>query len=131
MDAQEASQRAAKTSTSQSINSEIDWIDQSIDLLASEYGWTKDDILENTFPDELLKYADIIKKRKNAHYLMLLNVVSAPHADEEARNQLIETLSERDRESEHLDKAGLMALVQKMGALGSKVGVGNIADAVK
>lgn len=130
MDAQEASQ-GQRSSTSQAVKERIHWIHSSIDLLASEYGWTKDDILENTFPDELLVYAELIRKRKNAHYLMLMNVVSAPHADEDTRNQLIDMLQDRDREDEHLDKAGMMALVQKMGALGSNVKVGGMSPAVK
>lgn len=124
MDAQEARNGHPSNTTRQQVADEIDWIDSSIDLLASEYGWTKDDILENTFPDELLKYAKLIRQRKNAHYMMLLNIVSAPHADEDARTQLIDQLQDRDRESEHLDKSGMMALKQKMGALGSKIGVG-------
>lgn len=122
MDAQQARQ-GQESSTTQTVKSEIDWILQSIDLLASEYGWTKDDILENTFPDELLDYAKLIKQRKNSHYMMMLNIVSAPYADEEAKAQLIAQLEDRDRENEHLDKAGMMALKQKMGALGSKIGV--------
>lgn len=131
MDAQEASKGQQSTSTRQVVQERIHWIHSSIDLLASEYGWTKDDILENTFPDELLVYAELIRKRKNSHYLMLMNVVSAPHADEDTRNELIDMLQERDREAESLDKAGMMALVQKMGALGSNVKVGGMSPAVK
>jgi hypothetical protein len=133
MDAQQARQGQTNTTESarRAIESKIHWITQSIDLLASEYGWTKDDILENTFPDELADYGELIRKRKNAHYLMLLNVVSAPHADESARRELIETLSERDRDAETLDKAGMMALIQKMGALGSGVKVGDLSGEVK
>lgn len=79
--------------------------------------------MEKVYPDELMEYKKAITKRRNGNYLMLLNIISAPHAEEEFREQLIDDLMGRDRMEEKLDKVGMMMLMQKMSQPGSKIKV--------
>lgn len=68
-----------------------------------------------------MKFSKAIGKRRKGHYLMLMNIVGSPYADEEGRQNLIDYLSDRDRPSERLDKAGMYMLMQKIAANNTKV----------
>lgn len=45
-----------------------------IDILASEYGWSKHDILHDTYLDEAYRLQELIQIRKNEEYYMLLAI---------------------------------------------------------
>lgn len=47
--------------------------------MASEYGWAKDDILENVYLDELFVFTRLINRRKIQGYKMQLAIAQNPH----------------------------------------------------
>lgn len=51
----------------------------AIDLLASEYGWTDDYILDHVYNFEIPIYKKRISERQRAHYKMLLAIEHNPH----------------------------------------------------
>jgi hypothetical protein len=50
--------------------------------LASEYGWSKTDILERVYPDEVFEFQEAIMERHRANYFMLLAISHNPHVEE-------------------------------------------------
>lgn len=59
--------------------------------MASEYGWGKDEILNNVYPDELFYLTDQIKKRRLGEYRMTLAIVQNPYSKHP--NELVKMLS--------------------------------------
>ncbi|MBU9714415.1 hypothetical protein [Evansella tamaricis] len=59
---------------------------------ASNYGWTRDYILDNTFLDESFILQEMIEKEKNQNYLMMANIQMVPHMKEKSREQFLENL---------------------------------------
>lgn len=62
-----------------------------IDLLASEYHWTRDQILDYPL-DEFFLILDHIKNRKRNEEIRQLNIVSYPHIEEKSRKEYINSL---------------------------------------
>lgn len=58
------------------------WLYRAIDLLASEYGWSQDYILDFIYPEDVINYQKTISKRKYADYLMLLVIAHNPYTEE-------------------------------------------------
>lgn len=48
--------------------------------MASNYGWSKKDILEQIYPDEAVKLAKLIQERQSQNYLALLAIAHNPHS---------------------------------------------------
>lgn len=82
----------------------------SIDLLASEYGWAKNDILKNVYIDELLFLADKIRVRKAEDYIMHLSIITNPHIQKPSDRKLLwdalKVQTKKVDKDEKLDKAG-------------------------
>ncbi|MCG3176825.1 MAG: hypothetical protein MOGMAGMI_01789 [Candidatus Omnitrophica bacterium] len=50
----------------------------AVDLLASQYGWSRDDILYNVYPDDLFYLTEEITRRKVSEYMMQLRIAHNP-----------------------------------------------------
>ena len=87
--------------------------------MASEYGWSKSDILEHTYIDELVHLLDKIKARHVTNYQMQLAIVQNPHTKNP--KELWQTLDQSVRKpiDEKPDKEGLMRLKHRL-ASGSR-----------
>lgn len=75
-------------------------------MLASEYNWAKDDILNKVYFDEVLRLQDHIRKRRLGNYRMLLQIqhTSKP---EDLASMMDKELEPVTLRSEEIDKAGL------------------------
>lgn len=51
----------------------------AVDLLANSYGWSKREILEDIYLDELYYLSKLINKRRLTEYKMQLAIVTNPH----------------------------------------------------
>ena len=65
-----------------------EWLLTVIDVLAAEYHWSKSEILEEVYPEEIEPYMRKISERKTLHELeqvynhkILLEAVTAPHTE--------------------------------------------------
>jgi hypothetical protein len=89
--------------------------------LASEYGWTKDYILDYVYPDEAIELSRRIRNRITQNNLMSLAISSNPWSDNpkalvrELESRIDEEMELGDEEPDH---AALSRLKQKLG--GSK-----------
>lgn len=88
-----------------------------MDLLASEYGWSKRDILEDVYIDELFRLTTQINIRKINQYRIDLAIATNPHIKKP--EELVKILNEQERQltgpaGEELDVVGLEALKQKL-----------------
>lgn len=94
------------------------------DTLASQYGWTLDEIFNHTYLEDVIELVPRINDRKKQDYYILLNIVTNPHRKEKAQMELFRLLSkqdQRDYSDVTLDKSGLSGLKNKMqSARGSK-----------
>lgn len=70
---------------------------RAIDLLASEYGWTKTYILESVYPDELIYFGEQISRRVIDQTLMDLRIASNPHIDPAEAKSFAQDLLDRRR----------------------------------
>ncbi len=59
--------------------SELDWLWWAVDLLASEYGWSKREILEDVYVDELVDLVVWINRRKLQETKMQMSIIQNPH----------------------------------------------------
>lgn len=77
-------------------------------MLASEYGWSKREILEETYIDELFLLSKKINKRKAREYLMELAIVSNPHTKKpkELYSMLRQLESDETQRTEEFDDVG-------------------------
>jgi hypothetical protein len=80
-------------------------------LLASEYGWSREDILEKTALDEVLQLQKIIEKRKIAEYRMLTVIY---HADPEKLIEQFDAQTIDPMKNAALDKGGFEKLKNMM-----------------
>ncbi len=82
--------------------------------MASEYGWSKKDILEHTYLDELVHLLDKIKARQVTEYQMQLAIIQNPHTKNP--QELWRTLEQTTHKpiDEKPDKQGMMNLKRKM-----------------
>lgn len=71
---------------------------RAIDLLASEYGWTKDYILLSVYPDELILLGEQITKRVIDKILMDVKIAANPHTEEAAAKAFVQDLLDKRRE---------------------------------
>lgn len=63
-----------------------------IDLYAHQYGWSKNEILENVYFDEFFIQRDIIEKRNRSNYQMLAYISLLPNMEETARKDFLNML---------------------------------------
>lgn len=68
-----------------------------MDLLASEYGWSKDRILRSTYPEEFFMLQRQVRMRKTDEYLMDVAIVANPHKNPEDAKEFVEGLLEQRR----------------------------------
>lgn len=64
----------------------------AVDLLASEYGWNKDFILERVYPDDLIYLSRKIRIRRVDEYLVQARLIANPHMNKEDSRKFIEEL---------------------------------------
>lgn len=86
-----------------------------IDILASEYGWKMDYIMNDIRIDEILALLDSLEKRKKGEALLSLQIEHNPYSEDP--NALFRALSEDTRgssRSESFDKEGLNKLKQTL-----------------
>jgi hypothetical protein len=80
-------------------------------MLASNYGWAKDDILENVYLDEVLYLRKLIHERKVDDIKLQLNIVQNPHTKNP--RELYDKISSFDRRpiaKPKFDKVGFQNL---------------------
>lgn len=89
-----------------------------MDLLGSEYGWSKEHIYYQVYVDELFYLAKKINLRKVRGYKMQLSIVQNPHVKDPA--QLWQALESEERQYgtikkiAEFDELGFELLKQKM-----------------
>ena len=82
-----------------------------IDVLASNYHWAKNEILDTVYLDEAIDYLDMIKRRKVQEDLMQLAIISNPHTKEPKtlHNYLLGELKK-------LERRGMIEATPEVGA---------------
>lgn len=111
-------------------NPNENWIEEIVDTIASEYGWTKDYILERVYPDESLLYVGAIDKRRKNDYLMRLAIVTNPVLQPNDQKSLWNMLSGKDSRqlsakvvvNDKIDRKGFAKLKQQL-SKHSRIGV--------
>lgn len=82
-------------------------------MLASEYGWSLDDILEHVYLDQLAHLVPIIERRKLDEHRIMLALITNPHTkDPKALWRMLEP--PRDPLSEKLDKTSFNILKSRL-----------------
>jgi hypothetical protein len=107
------------------------WLEAVIDSLSSEYGWTKDYILERIYPEESLVYLDKIDSRRRNDYLMQLAIVTNPALKPDNQKNLWDILSQRDSREistktildDRIDKQGVTSLKHQLTRSKSRIKV--------
>lgn len=66
-------------------------------MLASEYSWSKRDIMQDTYPEELFSLQRQIKARKVDEMLSDLAVAAHPHKNAEDSKEFVDDLLSRRR----------------------------------
>lgn len=89
----------------------------AIDLLASQYGWSKKSILEDTYLDELFYLQKKIQQRQVREHKMQLAIAQNSHVKDP--KTLWKMLDDQDRElgglrDEKLDKEGFARLKEQL-----------------
>jgi hypothetical protein len=74
-----------------------------IDLYAHQYGWSKNEILENVCFDEFFIQRDIIDKRKRSNYQMLAYISLLPNMKDEPRKDFLNMLEGNNQSSSLMD----------------------------
>lgn len=82
--------------------------------MASEYGWSKLDILENVYLDELLYLSKEANKRHIREWKMQLAITQNPYSKKPRELWDIISAQDKDHVDEKLDKSGLNILRQKL-----------------
>lgn len=103
------------------------WLEEIIDLLASEYGWDKDFILNRVYPDEALVYGDKIRRRRAINYRMELLIAHNPNSKTPSVlfNNLNKEIGDlRGSESDKLDKSAFAQFKKKIAKESKNIGVG-------
>ncbi len=101
----------------------VNWLYVAIDALASNYGWSREEILECVYFDELFHLQKQITKRKLANYRMLLRIQQNPQSKDPGK--LWDDLQDPDAANDRFtnpqfDATGFELLKQKMrGSKGS------------
>jgi hypothetical protein len=68
-----------------------------IDLYASEYKWSRNEILDGVYIDEYFIQKEIIDKRQRQHYLKLSSISMLESMEKKDRKTFIEELQGDDR----------------------------------
>lgn len=87
-----------------------------VDMLASEYHWSRADILERTSLDEVLRLQEKIEHRKLSEYKMLTMIY---HSDPEEMLKQFDAALSDPSQNKTLDKSGFENLKNIM-AMGHK-----------
>lgn len=88
-----------------------------VDNFAAEYGWAKDKIYFDLYPDEVIALLFQIKQRRASNYLMLLSIAHNPYLDKKESGRLFELLKsdiQIDNGSSELDKAAFDMLKHRL-----------------
>ena len=86
-----------------------------VDILASQYGWAKDAILESIYLDEFLQLQKQIKNRKILDIKLQLNIAQNPHTkDPKKFFEELDRLEDKPIEKPVLDKTGFSILKSKL-----------------
>jgi hypothetical protein len=104
------------------------WLFWAIDVLASEYGWAKDDILNTVYFDELFYLQKEIKARRIAHYRMLTAIYQSTLTGPKAVWDMLEEMEgEEDSPSQvtspEFDSTGFDMLQLKIKGAGSRIAI--------
>jgi hypothetical protein len=75
-----------------------------IDLYASQYGWSRNEILENVYFDEFFIQRDIIDKRKRSDYQMLAYISLLPNMEEKPRMDFLNMLEGNNQSSSLMNR---------------------------
>lgn len=75
----------------------MEFILQIVDLFASQYGWTRDYILDNVYIDEYFIQRDIIDKRQRQEIMMKSQIILLPHIEDKHRKEFLRNLEGEDR----------------------------------
>jgi hypothetical protein len=67
-----------------------DWVLDAVSKLALEYGWGKNEILDQVYPVEVGPLLDAAYRRRAALNLDALSIACAPYAEKEHRVKLFE-----------------------------------------
>lgn len=84
--------------------------------MANEYGWAKRAILDDVYLDEAYHYLELIRKRNNLKYRILLRIVENPHTDKpsELWDLLRREAGTESTKDDKLDSDGMELLKMKM-----------------
>lgn len=74
-----------------------DWLYGALDLLASEYGWWKDKILYEVYPEDFFLLARQIRMRKLDNLITQFSVATHPHRETEDQQAFMESLLNEHR----------------------------------
>jgi hypothetical protein len=91
-----------------------------VDLLASEYGWTKDYIYFSVYPEDVIILQDKIMARQTDQMIADLRIISNPHLEKDAQKELVnELMARRARlrgtfEEPEIDRAALARLKETL-----------------
>lgn len=84
-------------------------------MLGSEYGWAKDEVLNNTYLDELYYLAERINQRKADDYKMRLAIAQNPFNKEPNRLwELLNSFATPTLRDDKFDEAGFELMKAKM-----------------
>jgi hypothetical protein len=95
---------------------------EAVDLIASEYSWSRKEILESVYPDEYIFMAKKISSRRLAEYRIQLAIATNPHVKDQ--KPLWEQLKDPNQpdKAQEFDSVGFEILKAKMrGTSGSRV----------
>lgn len=91
----------------------------AVDLLASSYGWAKNDILETVYIDELFVFVRLIKRRQISEYKIQLAIATNPNTKHPKK--LWDAFDEMERQNEgkdylnaEFDEAGFAAFKETL-----------------
>lgn len=105
-----------------------DWLYNIVDLIASEYGWTKEYIFNNVYPREIKTFDVMITRRQFNNYRMLLAISSNPHTKDPKKfanliNRQVGNLDTDDTNT--FDQVGIQALKKKIATTSKQIKVTN------
>lgn len=84
-------------------------------MLASQYGWSKQEIDSHVYFDELIYFSDQIKKRQVDEWKMQLAISSNPHVKNPKELwDVLNAVDRFDNDDGIMDKAGMQLLKDRM-----------------
>lgn len=92
-------------------------------MLAHQYGWTLNYIMESIYPEDFFLLSRQIKMRNLDEFLMQTRIISHPHGDAEQQEEFMEDMLEQrawyreePTERNKLDRTGLSAFKDRVRA---------------